>query len=118
MVQREQLVHIYTRNRFYKISKVARGFTCPLPPLSALHGGFHNRRPEQEVAPIDIDKCVRFEFCQEYSIFKWQNTIFSDEKCFHSNSDGPLHLWRKDGTRYDENHVVLNKQSGRITLNV
>lgn len=79
----------------------------------ALHGeGFYSR-----VALSDSDKRVRLEFCQEYLNFNWQNTIFSDQKSFHFTLDGPQRR-KKDGEQCDENDVVPNKQSGKITLKV
>ncbi|KAI8430394.1 hypothetical protein MSG28_000682 [Choristoneura fumiferana] len=46
--------------------------------------------------------------------FDWSNTVFCDEKTFKSSQHGRLQLWRRDGTRHTQDHVIPNKKSGRI----
>jgi hypothetical protein len=45
----------------------------------------------------------------------WQNVIFSDEKTFSSAAHGALHCWRPKGERFEERHLNITHNSGRIT---
>lgn len=64
------------------------------------------------------NKTARANFARRYQNFDWSTVIFTDEKTFRSSQDGRLSLWRYDRTRYAEEHVVPNRASGRISVNM
>jgi hypothetical protein len=48
----------------------------------------------------------------------WGNVIFSDESVFSSEDDGPVRLYRPQGTRYNAEYVKESVRSGRVSVAV
>jgi hypothetical protein len=48
----------------------------------------------------------------------WGNVIFSDEFVFSSANDGPVRVYRPQGTRYNAEYVEESARSGRISVAV
>lgn len=47
----------------------------------------------------------------------WETVIFSDEKLFQSKKNGPIHVYRPRGQRFDENFIDhLNPQNFRVNF--
>lgn len=80
--------------------------------------GLHHRRHAVKPLLTESHKRARLEFALKYLDFDWSNVIFTDEKTFKSSQHGRLSLWRRNNTRYNDNHVVPNMESGRITVNM
>lgn len=78
----------------------------------------HHRQPAYKVALTEGHKIARFNFARQYLDFDWSSTIFTDEKSFNSSTNGRLNLWRYNNTRYEEKNVVINRESGRISINL
>lgn len=81
-------------------------------------GGIHCYRPAKKIALSPAHRQARIEFARQYLNFNWQDNIviFTDEKCFKSDKDGRIFLWRTTGTRYNEVNTLPCRTSGRITL--
>lgn len=118
--QRAHLVQQYEENGFQPITHHARELDVSVWTVRrVLHSeGIHHRLPARKVALTDAHKRGRLQFARDYLDFNWENVIFSDEKCFRSSQQGRLQLWRRNGTRYAENHVVPTNRSGRISTNL
>jgi hypothetical protein len=46
----------------------------------------------------------------------WGNVIFSDESVFSSANDGPVRMYRPQGTRYNAEYVKESAHSGRVSV--
>lgn len=79
-------------------------------------GGLQNRVPARKPALTDRHKEDRLQFAARYLNHNFNKVIFMDEKVFCSADNGRMSLWRPDNTRYLEQNVVPNRQSGRITI--
>lgn len=118
--QRADMRRQYENNGFVSTNYFAEMYeVCPRVIRNALHSmGLHYRRHANKIALTDDHKTARFNFARRHLNDDWSTTIFTDEKCFKSSQHGRLHLWRYNGTRYTENHVVPNFSSGRISANI
>jgi len=80
------------------------------------HMGLHHRHYAKKMYLTDAHRLARLNFAREHLDFDWSNTIFCDEKTFKSNQHG--HLWRYNSTRYRDDHVIPNRESGQISVNI
>ena len=93
--------------------------TSLLTVRRALHSeGLHHRRPAKKPQLTESHKQARLRFARDYLDFDWTSVIFSDEKTFQSSQKGRLHLWRRSNTRWREENIVCNTESGRISVNM
>lgn len=114
------MVNEYQENGFIPTRRFAERFnTSLLTVRRALHAeGVHHRRPAKKPYLTPRHKQERLRFARDYLDFNWENVIFSDEKTFLSSQKGRLHLWRRNNTRWCEQNIVPNTESGRITVNM
>ncbi|KAK3874283.1 hypothetical protein Pcinc_020769 [Petrolisthes cinctipes] len=75
----------------------------------------HQNLWKPHLTEANIEKRLEYalEFCEKPAIF-WENVVFLDEKTFYSTNRKATKVWRKNGTRYDGQHVVSDGRSGRI----
>lgn len=119
-IQQREMVQAYENNGFLRTDDFAVRFDTSVKTVRrTLHRqGIHHRRPAKKPSLTDEHKRNRLTFAREYLDFNWQNTIFTDEKTFMSSQHGRLHLWRRNGTRYEEKNIIQNTESGRISVNL
>lgn len=79
-------------------------------------GGLRHRIPAKKALLTHRHKGQRLEFARKYLNFNFENVVFVDEKVFCSSARGRLSLWRMNNSRYEEQNVLPNNRSGRITL--
>ncbi|XP_071521940.1 uncharacterized protein [Panulirus ornatus] len=75
--------------------------------------GLRGRIPATKPVLSEANMESRLEYADKPHHF-WENVIFCDEKTFCS--DGPpanKHVWRHPNTRYETQHVVGSRRSGR-----
>lgn len=118
--QRRFMINEYEANGFMPTRRYAELFdTSLLTVRRALHAeGLHHRRPAKKPYLTQRHKDQRLQFARDYLDFNWESTIFSDEKTFKSSQKGRIHLWRRDNTRWCEQNIVPNTESGRICVNM
>ncbi|KAK3877933.1 hypothetical protein Pcinc_017401 [Petrolisthes cinctipes] len=77
----------------------------------------HGRKPARRHHLTEANREKRLEyalkFCEKAASF-WENVVFLEEKTFYSTDRKATKVWRKNGTRYDAQHVVSDGRSGRI----
>lgn len=120
ITQRQLMVNEYNNNGFIPTKHFADLFSTSLLTVRrALHAeGLHHRVPAKKPYLTERHKQARLRFCLDYLDFDWNNTVFTDEKCFKSSQKGRLHLWRMNNTRWREENIIPNTESGRITVNM
>lgn len=118
--QRRAMVEEYEINGFIPTKIFADQFDTSVRTVRrALHAeGLHHRKPAKKPFLTQKHKEERLRFAREYLDFNWDTTIFTDEKTFKSCQKGRLHLWRKDNTRWSEQNIIPNTESGRISVNM
>ena len=81
----------------------------------------HHHRPAKKEHLSPRHKEQRVAFARAY-IDKddewWRRVVFSDEKSFCSTTQGPLHVYRIRGSRFQQQNIATIRRSGRITLNI
>lgn len=119
-MQRAEMLHDYELNGFTPTKLYAERFDVdPRTIRRHLHSmNMHHRVPASKVDMTENHKIARENFANRFRNFDWTSTIFTDEKTFQSSEHGRLHLWRYNSTRYDIDHVIPNRQSGRICVNM
>jgi hypothetical protein len=60
----------------------------------------------------------RLAFAEDNVDRDWGNVIFSDESVFPSANDGPVRVYRPQGTRYNAEYVKESARSGRVSVAV
>lgn len=78
--------------------------------------GIHCRKPARKLKLTARHKLQRLQFAERYLNFDFSNVIFADEKTFKSSQHGRITLWRINNTRYQEEHLIENRSSGRISV--
>lgn len=81
----------------------------------------HHRTPAIKETLTDRHRENRLLFAQQHGdkgMDFWSRVIFTDEKTFRSTNHGRLHCWRRDGTRYQRQHIYEVQRSGHVTFNV
>jgi hypothetical protein len=58
------------------------------------------------------------EFAEDNVDCDWGNVIFFDESVFSSANDGPVRVYRPQGTSYNVEHVKEASHSGRVSVAV
>jgi hypothetical protein len=72
---------------------------------------------------------VKEKLSEEYRLYRlafakgnvdcdWGNVIFSNKSVFSSANDGPVRVYRPQGTRYNAEYVKESARSGRISVAV
>jgi hypothetical protein len=80
--------------------------------------GLRNRVPARKPVLLQRHRDLRLAFAEQFINFDFRNVAFLDEKVFQSSADGRVSLWRVNNTRYNENNVIPNRRSGRISCGV
>jgi hypothetical protein len=60
----------------------------------------------------------RLAFAEDNVDHGWGNVIFSDKSEFSSANDGPVRVYRPQGTRYNAEYVKEPARSGRVSVPV
>lgn len=123
MIQGEPLDNIMEEIEefpFRSTRTMAQEYGCSMRTIrNTLHrAGIHHRIPARKIALTEENKAARVRFAREFRDFDFSHSIFSDEKTFKSSQIGKVHLWRRNGTRYDPSHTIKTQESGRIHLNM
>jgi hypothetical protein len=63
-------------------------------------------------------RLYRRAFAEDNVDRDWGNVIFSDESVFSSADDGPVRVYRSQGTRYNAEHEKESARSGRVSVEV
>jgi hypothetical protein len=63
-------------------------------------------------------RLYRLAFPEDNVDRDWGNVIFSDESVLSSVNDGPVHVYRPQGTRYNAEYVKESARSGRVSVAV
>lgn len=83
--------------------------------------GVHHRVPAVKEMLTERHRQNRLRFAETYvneNLDYWGRVIFSDEKTFSSTTHGPLHCYRRNGTRYSRENIFEVARSGHVTCNV
>lgn len=84
-------------------------------------GGLRHRIPATKEKLTARHRLDRLRFAETYvneGLDFWGRVIFSDEKTFSSSTHGPLHCYRRPGTRYLRENIFEIARSGHVTCNV
>lgn len=78
--------------------------------------GIRHRIPAKKIVLTERHKMLRLQFAVRYLNYDFEHVAFMDEKVFVSSADGRVSLYRANNTRYEENNVLPNRRSGRISI--
>ncbi|KAL7646945.1 UNVERIFIED_CONTAM: hypothetical protein RMT77_002202 [Armadillidium vulgare] len=121
----QQIIQETIRNPFTNSRAIKRALeleACDRTIRRRLHeNGIHHRTPAVKQKLTEAHKTERLRFAREYinnDMNFWSKVIFTDEKTFSSTDHGPLHCWRVNNTRYEQQHIYEEARSGHVTANV
>lgn len=83
--------------------------------------GLKNYAAAKKPYLTDVNKRNRLQFANQFLNQDeefWSSVVFSDEKRFQSCSDGKIRVYRPVNSRYQDNYVDYNRNSGRFSINV
>jgi hypothetical protein len=63
-------------------------------------------------------RLYRFAFAENNVGHDWENVIFSDESVLSSANDGPVRVYRPQGTRYNAGYAKESARSGHVSVAV
>jgi hypothetical protein len=61
-------------------------------------------------------RLYRLTFSEDNVDCDWRNVIFSDESVFSSANNGPVRVYRPQGTRYNAEYMKESARSGRVSV--
>lgn len=113
-----QLVESVRNARFIRTSTFAADLAVSSLTIRRRlnEAGIHHRIPAKKMLLTERHKMLRLQFANRYLNYDFEHVAFMDEKVFVSSADGRISLYRAANTRYDEENVLPNRRSGRITI--
>lgn len=80
--------------------------------------GLRSRNAARKPKLTEEHQLYRLAFAEENLHRDWADVIFSDESIFSSANDGPVRVFRPQGSRYDSRYVKQVPRSGRFSVAV
>lgn len=121
--QEAEIIDRITENPFLTAVGFAREYGVSAPVISSLfrRHGIKCRIAATELRLTPEHRINRIAFC-ELMLERWdddrlQSIVFSDEKTFSTDPFWQKKCYRKDGTRYEPENLVVKDTSGHITHN-
>jgi hypothetical protein len=83
-----------------------------------MEAGLRSRSAAVKEKLSEEHRLYRLAFAEDNMYRDWGNVIFSDESVFSSANDGPVRVYRPQGTRYNAEYLEESARSGHISVAV
>jgi transposase-like protein len=117
-----RLVDEARENPFLNSVQLKRNTAFPGCPRtvrnSVTEAGLRSRSAAVKEKLSEEHRLYRLAFAEDNVDRDWGNVIFSDESVFSSANDGPVRVYRPQGTRYNAEYVKESARSGRVSVEV
>jgi transposase-like protein len=117
-----QLVDEARKNPFLNSVQLTRNTAFPGCPRTVRNrmteAGLRSRSAVVNEKLPEEHRLHRLAFAEDNVDRDWRNVIFSDESVFSSANNGPVRVYRPQGTRYNAEYVKESARSGRVSVAV
>lgn len=116
----QEILNLVTNNPIITSTNIVErlGIACrPRTIRNFLHkNNIHARQPARKVELFPHHANQRLNFANTNLNRDWGTVIFTDEKVFSTSEESKKMVWRQNGTRFEERHVVPVRRSSRISI--
>jgi hypothetical protein len=113
-----RLVDEARENPFLKSVQLKRNTAFPGCLRTVRKAGLRSRSTAVKEKLSEENRLYWLVFAEDNVDRDYGNVIFSDESVFSSASDGPVNVYRPQGTRYNAEYAKLSACSGRVSVAV